>query len=274
MAIYVIGDIQGCYSELRQLLDKLAFDPARDLLWLVGDLVNRGPDSLKVLRFVRDLGDRAITVLGNHDLHLLALWAGNRKNAGKSSLEAVLKAPDRDELLHWMRHRPLMHFDPKRNFAMIHAGLAPQWDLLQALSCAKEVENVLQGPDYSPFLHDMYGNYPEKWSESLAGMDRLRFITNCFTRLRYCLVDGTLGLLEKGPIGSQSPGYIPWYEVPFRATRNDRILFGHWSTLGYYAKDNVWCLDSGCLWGGQLTAVRIDKRKTATPVVLECPNRN
>ena len=270
MATYAIGDIQGCYNELRRLLDKLAFDPGTDNLWLVGDLVNRGPDSLKVLRFVKDLDDSAVTVLGNHDLHLLALDAGNKKIAEKSNLDDVLQAPDRDELVRWLRHRPLMHYDPKKGFALIHAGLPPQWDLLQALSCAEEVESALRGPDYRDFLDNMYGNEPTKWSASLAGMDRLRFTTNCLTRMRYCLPDGTLGLREKGPIGSQGPSYIPWFEAPSRATREDRILFGHWSTLGYHAQDNVWCLDSGCLWGGRMTAVRVQKRKPIEPIALEC----
>jgi bis(5'-nucleosyl)-tetraphosphatase (symmetrical) len=270
MATYAIGDIQGCHDELCRLLDKLRFDPHRDKLWLVGDLVNRGPDSLRVLRFVRDLGERAVTVLGNHDLHLLALGAGNMKHARKSNLHDVLEAPDRDEILHWLRHRPLMHYDTKKGFALVHAGLAPQWDLAEALACAREVEAALRDPGYAAFLHDMYGNEPAKWSPSLAGMDRLRFITNCLTRLRYCTEDGVLALGEKGPPGSQAEPYLPWFQVPSRATRGARIIFGHWSTLGYWARDGVWALDSGCLWGGSLTAIRVRKKKPAEPVDVQC----
>jgi bis(5'-nucleosyl)-tetraphosphatase (symmetrical) len=271
MATYAIGDIQGCYDAFRRLLDRLAFDPARDRLWLVGDLVNRGPDSLKVLRFVRHLNDRAVTVLGNHDLHLLALGAGNMRYAKKSSLHDVLVAPDREELLYWLRHRPLMHYDADKGFAMVHAGLPPQWDLPTALSCAGEVQRALQGPDYAGYLHDMYGNEPARWSDSLDGVDRLRFITNCLTRLRYCTEDGTLTLKEKGPPGSQAPGTLPWFEVPSRATRGDRIIIGHWSALGYRAAGNVWALDSGCLWGGQLTAIRVRKKKPISTVAVDCP---
>jgi bis(5'-nucleosyl)-tetraphosphatase (symmetrical) len=271
MAIYAIGDIQGCYHELRRLLDKLGFESDRDKLWLVGDLVNRGPDSLEVLRFVHGLGDAAVVVLGNHDLHLLALGAGNLKYVKRSNLHQVLEAPDRDELLHWLRHRPLMHYDANKGFALVHAGLAPQWDLATALSCAREIESALQGADYADYLHQMYGNEPSRWSESLAGMDRLRFITNCLTRLRFCTTDGTLGLKEKGPPGSQGAGYLPWFEVPSRATRSDRIIFGHWSTLGYWANANVWGLDSGCLWGGRLTAIRVRRKKSIVPVHLDCP---
>ena len=233
MATYAIGDIQGCFEQLLRLLDRLRFDPARDRLWFVGDLVNRGPDSPNTLRFVRGLGNRALTVLGNHDLHLLALAAGESKREKKSNLDAVLQAPDRDELLHWLRHRPLMHFDARKNFALLHAGLPPQWDLLDALSCAQEVEAMLQGCDYADFLRAMYGNEPARWSASLSGMDRLRFITNCFTRLRYCDAGGTLALKEKAAPGMQASGVVPWFALPERASRNTRIIFGHWSTLGF-----------------------------------------
>ena len=270
MATYAIGDIQGCYENLLWLLDSLRFDPAQDRLWFVGDLVNRGPDSLATLRFVKDLGARALTVLGNHDLHLLALAAGNCKQAKRSNLDAVLRASDRDELLHWLRHRPLMHFDEGKNFALIHAGLPPQWDLQDALSCAREVETVLQGPDYSHYLHAMYGNEPVRWSSSLSGMDRLRFITNCFTRLRYCAADGTLALKEKASPGAQSPDCIPWFSLPDRATRDVRIIFGHWSTLGYAAEHNTWALDTGCVWKGRLTAIRVRRRKTVEPISVPC----
>ncbi|MBK5965674.1 bis(5'-nucleosyl)-tetraphosphatase (symmetrical) [Thiocystis minor] len=269
MPIYAIGDIQGCYLELRALLDRLAFDPQTDRLWFVGDLVNRGPDSLEVLRFVRDLGETALVILGNHDLHLLALAAGNTKHAKKSTLDAVLKAPDRDELLHWLRHRPLLHHDPERNLTLIHAGLPPQWDLADARARAVELERALRGDDYRDYLFAMYGNQPDRWSPELTGMERLRFITNCLTRLRFCAPDGTLALKEKGDIGRQATGLMPWFQVPDRKTRHERIIFGHWSTLGYREGDNVWAIDSGCLWGGALTAIRLDVMPWM-PIQLNC----
>jgi bis(5'-nucleosyl)-tetraphosphatase (symmetrical) len=270
MATYAIGDIQGCYDMLRRLLDALSFDPAHDDLWLVGDLVNRGPDSLKTLRFIRDLETRALTVLGNHDLHLLALAAGNAKHAKKSNLDPILHAPDSDELLHWLRHLPLMHFDARKNFALIHAGLPPQWDLMDALDCAREVETVLQGPGYKDFLQAMYGNEPARWTRSLSGMDRLRFITNCFTRLRFCDAEGNLILKEKGHPSSTTNGCLPWFAVPGRATSDVRIIFGHWSTLGYAAEHNTWALDSGCVWNGRLTAIRVHKKKPIEPISISC----
>jgi len=270
MTTYAIGDIQGCYEALRRLLDRLSFDPATDSLWFVGDLVNRGPDSLRTLRFVKSLGSAAVTVLGNHDLHLLALSEGNEKHQKKSNLDKVLDAPDRDDLLYWLRHRPIFHHDPERQFSMIHAGLAPQWTLAEARSYAGELENILRGPGYREYLADIYGNQPEQWNDSLTGMDRLRFITNCFTRLRYCDKDGNLNLKEKGPLGAQSKSVMPWFQVPNRKTRGDRIIFGHWSTLGYYAGDNILAIDSGCVWGGQLTAIEIKRSTDIKVVTLDC----
>ncbi|MBK1641225.1 bis(5'-nucleosyl)-tetraphosphatase (symmetrical) [Chromatium okenii] len=258
MSLYAIGDIQGCARELWALLDQLAFDPQHDRLWFVGDLINRGPDSLAVLRFVRELGAAAVVVLGNHDLHLLALAAGNLKYAHKSNLDAVLTAPDREELLHWLRQRPLLHHDAERELTLIHAGLPPQWTLADARAAAAEVEAALRGENYQTFLLALYGNQPERWSPELRGLERLRFIVNCLTRLRFCSADGRLALKEKGEIGSQTPGLVPWFQVPQRRTRADRIIFGHWSTLGYYAGENVWAIDSGCLWGGALTALRVE----------------
>ncbi|MEJ1334887.1 MAG: symmetrical bis(5'-nucleosyl)-tetraphosphatase [Candidatus Sedimenticola sp. (ex Thyasira tokunagai)] len=272
MAIYAIGDIQGCYDELRRLLDQLDFDPAKDTLWFAGDLVNRGPHSLKVLRFVRKLGSSAVTVLGNHDLHLLAISEGNFKHKAKDhTLDPVLKAKDRDQLLHWLRHQPLMHHDKKRGFSLVHAGLPPQWNIATALACAGEVEAVLQGAGFHRYCMQMYGNLPDRWSPKLKGMDRLRFITNSFTRMRYCDTAGSLALREKGTPGKQGKGLLPWFKHPARASRRDRIIFGHWSTLGYLQQNNVWALDTGCLWGGKLTALKLRNKKAPTPTHLDCP---
>ena len=272
MSTWAIGDIQGCYDELRALLDRLRFDPAKDRLWFVGDLVNRGPKSLDTLRFISSLGDRAVCVLGNHDLHLLALAAGNERFRDSDDLNQVLEAPDRDQLIHWLRHRPLLHHDETLDFTMIHAGLPPQWDLETARACAAEVEAVLRGPDHVDFFDRMYGNKPNRWDPELQGMDRLRFITNCFTRLRFVTRKGKLKLKLKGSPGSQKKKYFPWFLHPHRRTRDQRILFGHWSTLGYRHTDNVWALDTGCLWGGQLTALRLDA-ETPEPVHLACPRQ-
>lgn len=272
MAVYAIGDVQGCYDQLRRLLDNISFDPTGDKLWFAGDIVNRGPQSLQTLRFVQGLGPRAITVLGNHDLHLLALSEGNLKHQGKNhTLDPILAAPDREELLHWLRHRPLMHRCAKLGFNLIHAGLPPSWDIPTARALAREVESALRGDGFHDFCLGMYGNRPVCWSDQLRGMDRLRFITNCFTRLRYCDFYGNLALKEKGPPGSQQKSYLPWYAIPDRASRNERILFGHWSTLGYYQGHNSWALDSGCLWGGKLTALKLRKRKPPKLLQLDCP---
>lgn len=273
MATYAIGDIQGCHDELARLLDRLAFDPATDRLWSVGDLVNRGPKSLEVLRFFKQLGACSVVVLGNHDLHLLALAAGNQRHANDSTLDAILQAPDRDELLDWLRRRPLFYRSKKKNVALVHAGLPPQWDCTQAASLAGEVEAALRDPGHAEFLQGLYGNEPSRWRDDLRGMDRLRFIVNCLTRLRYCDAEGTLLLKEKGPPGSQSDGALPWFEVPGRRSREERIIFGHWSTLGYRAEDNLWAIDSGCLWGGELTALRVRRKKPIERIALDCPGQ-
>ncbi len=258
MATYAIGDIQGCIAELHALLDRLAFDPRTDRLWLTGDLVNRGPHSLEVLRFVKGLGEAAVTVLGNHDLHLLALAQAGPAKRPTPSLDPVLRAPDREEILGWLRTRPLLHHEPGLGFTLVHAGLPPQWDLAAALRCARELEATLAGPDYPSFLGQMYGDEPALWSPDLEGIERMRFITNCLTRLRYCDRQGRLALGEKGPPGTQGPSLMPWFLAPGRRSAGDRILFGHWSTLGFGRYGNAWALDSGCLWGGALTALRID----------------
>lgn len=261
MAVYAIGDVQGCYAELRALLDRIDFDPARDRLWFAGDLVNRGPQSLETLRFVRDLGDAALTVLGNHDLHLIAADHDPRYARPQDTLQPILDAPDKDALLAWLRRQPLLHHDTGLGYTLLHAGLPPQWDLATALRCAAEVEAVLRGGHHGEFLSRMYGNEPNLWSEDLAGWDRLRYITNCFTRLRYLDPDGRLNLRDKGAPGSQTPGHRPWFAVPGRASAGLRILFGHWSTVGEVQEQNVFPLDTGCLWGGSLTALRLEDRR-------------
>jgi bis(5'-nucleosyl)-tetraphosphatase (symmetrical) len=258
VAVYAIGDIQGCYDELQALLAGLDFNPAQDHLWFVGDLVNRGPKSLETLRYIRGLGDAAITVLGNHDLHLIAAAHGHAPNHNDHTLDAILAAPDRDVLINWLCHQPLLHHDATLGFTLLHAGLPPQWDLAQAQRCASEVEAVLQGPQLAEFLAHMYGNRPDQWSAGLSGFDRLRFSINCFTRLRFCDADGRLDLNSKGPPGSQPPGQMPWFSVPGRASRDLNIVFGHWSTLVGCNEPGVYPIDTGCLWGGAMTALRID----------------
>lgn len=271
MSTYAIGDIQGCLDELQRLLEHIHFDPQQDMLWFVGDLVNRGPNSRGVVRFVKDLGERAITVLGNHDLHTLAVAHGHLKYCKNDNIHDILDANDRDELLQWMRHRPLLHHDSQLGFTMIHAGLPPQWDLTNAQSRAREVEAVLQGPDYVAFLEHMYGNEPDEWDDDLQAWDRLRFITNCFSRLRYCDAQGKLYLEEKFEPGSQPAGVLPWFEIAGRRSRDTTILFGHWSTLGYTDREGIYALDTGCLWGGQLTALRLEDRQV---FAIDCPQVN
>lgn len=255
MAIYAIGDIQGCYDELQGLLDHIKFDPIVDQLWLAGDLVNRGPQSLQTLRFVKSLGDSAITVLGNHDLHLLAASCVDKKALKKNALFQVLEAPDCDELLNWLRHRPLFHYQD--GYCMLHAGLPPQWDFAKTQKMAQKAEAVLRGKDYRNFLSQMYGNKPNRWSSNLKGTAQLRFIVNCFTRMRYCDKDGSLDFDHSGPPGTQPKTLIPWFQVPQRKSADMQIIFGHWSALGYYAGDNCFGIDTGCLWGGQLTALKL-----------------
>lgn len=267
MAVYAIGDVQGCYRELTVLLETLSFDPGRDRLWFTGDLVNRGPASLEVLRFVKGLGDRAVTVLGNHDLHLLAVAGGHERARPKDTFDDVLTAPDRDELLTWLRHRPLLHREEAFADVMVHAGLPPQWDMMMAAACAAEVETALR-VDHEAFLANMYGDRPSVWVPGLCGWDRLRFITNCFTRLRYCDAAGRIDLDAKGPPGSQPPGYMPWFEAPGRRTAGRPVIFGHWSTLGVRSGGDVFALDGGCVWGGSLTALRMDGERT--PVAVPC----
>ncbi len=274
MAIYAIGDIQGCTDPLRRLLDKLAFDPATDRVWFAGDLVNRGPDSVGALRLVRELGDAATTVLGNHDLHLLAVAHDTEREARPSdTLASVLEAPDREELIDWLRRRPLVHHDPELDWTLVHAGLPPQWDVATARERAREVEAILAGPDPSAFLTEMFGGKPKRWDDELAGWDRLRYIVNAFTRMRYVREDGSLALKPNGAPGTQPDDCLPWYSHPERASRGQPIVFGHWSTLGLHRGPDTICLDSGCLWGGEMTALRLDgpRGRHAEITRLPCP---
>lgn len=258
MAVYAIGDVQGCYGELLRLLDAIAFNEHNDQLWFVGDLVNRGPKSLETLRFIKSLGNSAITVLGNHDLHLLAAACSPPSANKKEALNQILVAPDRDELIDWLRHRPLFHHD--EHFCMVHAGIPPQWDFNQTKKMAQEVESALQGKAYKSLLKSMYGDKPDIWSPMLRGTTRLRFIINCFTRMRYCDNEGRLDFNFNGPPGSQPDNLIPWFAVPNRKSSEMQIVFGHWSSLGYYEGHNCYAIDTGCLWGGQLTALRLGER--------------
>ncbi len=270
MAIYAIGDIQGCYDQLRQLLDKLKFDPDKDTLWLTGDLVNRGPKSLKTLRYIKKLGSAAITVLGNHDLHLLSVYNKHHSLKNSPDFTNILKASDSDELINWLRQQPLMHYDQQLNAALVHAGLAPQWTLSQAQQCAHEIEVVLQRRDYSLFLPAMYGNTPNLWSNDLEGAERLRFIINAFTRMRFCDQDGKLTFTEKNNPNKAPAHLLPWFKVNKRKNSDVRIIFGHWSTLGYMHNNNLTALDTGCVWGGELTAIKVeDKNPLSVSVKLK-----
>ena len=269
MAQYAIGDVQGCDHELGALLDALHFSADRDRLWFVGDLVNRGPDSLRVLRRIRSLGDAATVTLGNHDLHLLAVAFGYARIRSGDTLADILAAPDRDSLLEWLAGRPLLHEDLALNVCMLHAGLAPQWDMGIARQCAREVEHVLRSRPQKLF-EGLYGDKPDCWDDSLEGQERLRFIVNCFTRLRYIDAAGRLMLRVKGsPKKSQTATLIPWFEARDSRWRGPRIVFGHWSTLGFFHSADVTGLDTGCVWGGSLTAWRLDV-PDARPVHVGC----
>ncbi len=269
MAVWAIGDVQGCYQPLERLLEQIRFEPSRDTLWFTGDLVNRGPDSLRVLRFVRALGDRAITVLGNHDLHLLAIDAGQPARR-RDTFDEVLRAPDRHDLIGWLRQQPLLHHDDGLGYTMVHAGLLPEWALDDARRLAAEAEAVLKDARLNDFVAHMYGNLPDRWSEKLQGHDRVRVIINAFTRIRFCDLDGGMDLHQKGAPGSQPPDLLPWFAVPTRRNQDLRIVFGHWSTLGRYHGQGVIGLDSGCVWGDALTAVRLDVREPKF-VSVPCP---
>ena len=258
MAVYAIGDLHGCLEPLQRLLDRIAFDPASDRLWLTGDLVNRGPTSLATLRFVRSLGALAITVLGNHDLHLLATgYVDNRPRKKRDTLQPILAAEDRDELLDWLRRRPLLHHDAALDFTLVHAGLPPLWDLADARAAAAELEAVLRGDQVVDFLQHMYGNEPAQWDPALEGVDRLRYIVNALTRMRFLWPDGSLELASKGTLKRASAELIPWYRFPGRRSAGLRLVFGHWSLLGEIAHEGAFSVDTGCVYGGRLTAMRL-----------------
>lgn len=256
MAIYAIGDLQGCADQFSQLLDNVGFS-GNDVVWLVGDLINRGPKSLETIRQVKAMGSQAITVLGNHDLHLIAAAYGHRALSKSDTLDEILAAPDKIDLIEWLRHQPLLHYDADLAWTMVHAGLAPQWTHTQACGLAADVEQILRSDDIERLLASMYNNKPKRWSETLVDEERWRFTINCLTRLRFCHADGSLALKEKGNPGANTE-YLPWYAHPERLSTDHRIVFGHWSTLGVRQTHNVWSLDSGCVWGGSLTAMRLD----------------
>lgn len=260
MATYAIGDIQGCFDSFRRLLDLCAFDPARDRLWLVGDLVNRGPRSLETLRFVKALDSAAITVLGNHDLYLLMVAEGGAKYRGKDdTLQSILDAPDRDDLLGWLRYRPLCHLE--NGHCLVHAGLLPQWTAAQARELAREVEAALTGPQYREFILNLWGSEPAAWSDDLAGWPRLRVIVNAMTRMRFCTPEGIMEFRTKGEAAQAPAGHLPWFEVPGRKSADTVLVTGHWSALGLKLLPNLLALDSGCLWGRHLTALRLEDRQ-------------
>ena len=270
MSVYAIGDIQGCCDALDRLLHEIRFDPENDHLLLVGDLVNRGPESLRTLRRVRALGAAATAVLGNHDLHLLASWAGVRPLGRADTLAQVLDAPDAPELIDWVRHRPLAHRLKigEENFLLVHAGVLPSWSATDALARAQEVESALQGSNWVQFISDMYGDEPDHWDNGLRGVERLRFIVNAFTRMRFCTADGVLDLKTKEGAGREPPGYLPWFEVPERRAMDTTVIFGHWSMLGWIEQSHLLGLDTGCVWGNTLTAVRLTDRSR---VQVACP---
>lgn len=259
MATYAIGDVQGCFAPLQQLLAQMRFEPARDRLWFVGDLVNRGPHSLSVLRYVKGLGSSAVIVLGNHDLFLLAAAAGIARPRAKDTIQPILTAPDRAELIAWLRCQRLFYRDGP--FVMVHAGLLPQWTIDQAEGLAREVEKVLGGPDYQGLLRASFEPHSVQWSDNLTGMQRLVAIAKVFTRLRTCTVDGIMDSSYTGPPDHTPLGFLPWFQIPARRSTDATIVCGHWAALGLHVHDKVLALDSGCVWGKQLSAIRLDDRQ-------------
>lgn len=260
MTIYAVGDIQGCYDPFMRLLEKLEFDKKKDKLWSVGDLVNRGPENLRVLEFCMSLGKAFTCTLGNHDLHLMACAAYRRRVKCGDTFDDVLTAPNRDEILHWLRQQKLLHYDKKRDLAMVHAGIAPQWSIQKAVSLAAEVEAVIQDDNlHELYYHNMYGNTPAKWSKDLTGPVRWRVITNYLTRMRFCTPKGKLELDTKTGLLNAPKGYLPWFDAPERKAASTKIVFGHWAALlGEANAKNVYALDTGAVWGQKLTAIDID----------------
>jgi bis(5'-nucleosyl)-tetraphosphatase (symmetrical) len=258
--------VQGCYDALRRLVDALAFDPSRDRLWFTGDLVNRGPQSLQCLRYVKSLGDAAITVFGNHDFHLLCIAEGVEQKKKRDTLDDVLGAPDRGELLDWLRRRPLMHAEA--GFALVHAGLLPEWSVDRARALACEVETMLRGDDYRALLARMYGDEPRRWNDALTGIERLRVVINAMTRLRVIDHDGAMVLSFKGKPADAPGGTTPWFDFPQRASLDHTVIFGHWSALGRVVRSDIACLDSGCVWGRSLSAMRLSDRRVYS---VDCP---
>lgn len=258
MATYAIGDIQGCFHSFQALLKKICFNPAQDKLWFVGDLINRGSGSLPVLRWMFEHQNAIVTVLGNHDLHTLVVAEGFVSPHRSDTIQALLDAPDAPQLLTWLRNQPLVHVEHEH--LLVHAGLLPQWTAPQALTLSKEVETALRANNYREFLKNMYGNQPVAWDEKLAGWDRLRLITNAMTRLRVCSQSGEMEFKFKGELVNIPQGYMPWFDLPNRASVDTPVIFGHWSALGLQQKNNLYALDTGCLWGGALTAMRLEDK--------------
>ena len=260
MAVYAVGDLQGCLEPLKCLLERVAFDPLKDRLWLVGDLVNRGPQSLETLRFLYNMRDSLVCVLGNHDLHLLATWHNVERLKKGDTLSEILQAPDADQLLDWLRRQKLLHYDEDRGTAMVHAGIPPHWTLGKALGHAAEVEAALRDDNLLKlYLDGMYGNEPNKWSKDLHGVTRLRVITNYLTRMRFCTREGKLDLKGKEGLDSAPPGYAPWFAHKNRRTKAVRLIFGHWAALeGRCSEPGVFALDTGCVWGGKMTLMNVD----------------
>lgn len=259
MATYAIGDLQGCFFSFQDLLKKIQFNPVHDRLWFVGDLINRGPGSLDVMRWMLEHQSSVVTVLGNHDLHTLVVAEGFVSAHRSDTIQSLLDAPDAPELLRWLRHQPLVHFE--HGYLMVHAGLLPEWTVDQAMALGAEVHLALHAPNYREFLQHMYGNDPKRWDDGLNGWDRLRVITNAMTRLRICSADGEMEFKFKGELQNIPDGYQPWFELSHRASVNTPIVFGHWSALGLQHKNNVYSLDTGCLWGGHLSAMRLEDRQ-------------
>jgi len=272
MALYLIGDVQGCDSALQRLLDTISFSPSRDTLYLLGDLVNRGPDSAAVLRRLMGYGDAARCLLGNHDLHLLAIAYGVRRPSRSDTLDDVLQAADRPALLDWLcRQRlALLEHCHDEEVLMVHAGVLPAWTATKTIALASEVEAVLQSPDLPDFLHQMYGNEPTGWDDALTGSARLRVIVNALTRLRFCTPQGNMEFKTTASASGAPVGYLPWFEVPGRQTADVTVAFGHWSTLGWLNRPDVLALDTGCVWGGCLSAVRLGTARTHELIQVKC----